>query len=141
MEALMDRSVVAKITAHFEALNALVPLHPICNESDYKKAVTALNQLLDAGGADETHPLAGLVTTIGVLIGTYEDRHNRAEVVPPIAVLRFLMEQHSLTQSDLPEVGTQGVVSEILRGKRTLNVRQIKALSVRFDLPASIFIE
>jgi len=50
------------------------------------------------------------------------------------------MEQHRLTQSDLPEVGTQGVVSEILRGKRELNVRQIKALSSRFHVQASVFI-
>ena len=33
-------------------------------------------------------------------------------------VLRFFMAEHSLSQSDLPEVGSQGVVSEILNGKR-----------------------
>ena len=48
--------------------------------------------------------------------------------------LRLLMEEHKLTQADLPEVGSQGVVSEILRGKRALNVRQIRALSKRFGV-------
>lgn len=140
MEALKDRAVVAEITFHFEALNSFVPLHPICDEQEYKKAVSALNQLLDAGAADEGHPLSGLVTTIGTLIGAYEDAHNPVEVVPPIAVMRFLMDQHHLTQSDLPEVGTQGVVSEILRGIRDLNVRQIKALSQRFHVPTNLFL-
>jgi HTH-type transcriptional regulator/antitoxin HigA len=28
------------------------------------------------------------------------------------------MDEHELTQSDLPEIGSQGVVSEILSGKR-----------------------
>jgi HTH-type transcriptional regulator/antitoxin HigA len=49
------------------------------------------------------------------------------------------MEQHGLLQGDLPEVGSQGVVSEILRGKRELNVRQIQALAERFHLPAGAF--
>ena len=54
--------------------------------------------------------------------------------------LRFLLEEHDLTQSDLPEVGSQGVVSEILGGKRTLNVRQIRALSERFGVSPAVFV-
>lgn len=140
MEALIDRVVVAEITSHYEALNALVPIHPISNPEDYAKAVTALNQLLDAGAADEDHPLAGLVNTVGALIGTYEDAHNPPEKVAPADVLRLLMDQHRLSQSDLPEVGTQGNVSEILRGKRQLNVRQIRSLAERFNVPTSVFV-
>jgi len=43
-----------------------------------------------------------------------------------IDALNALMEEHGLKQSDLSEIGSQGVVSEILSGKRQLNVRQIK---------------
>ena len=50
------------------------------------------------------------------------------------------MEEHELTQSDLPEVGSQGVVSEILSGKRKLNIRQIHALSERFGVSPSVFV-
>jgi HTH-type transcriptional regulator/antitoxin HigA len=49
------------------------------------------------------------------------------------------MAQQSLRQSDLPEVGPQSVVSEVLRGKRQLNVRQISRLAKRFKLPAEVF--
>jgi HTH-type transcriptional regulator/antitoxin HigA len=45
-----------------------------------------------------------------------------------------------LKQKDLPELGSQGVVSEILSGKRELNLRQIKALSKRFNVPVSVFV-
>jgi len=140
METVMDRVVVAEITTHFQALTAFVPLHPLSNQDDYAKAVATLNQLLDAGAAEEGHPLAGLVTTIGMLIGAYEDIHNPPEKVAPAAVLRLLMDQHRLSQSDLPEVGTQGVVSEILHGKRELNVRQIRELAARFNVPTSVFL-
>jgi HTH-type transcriptional regulator/antitoxin HigA len=50
------------------------------------------------------------------------------------------MEEFDLKQKDLSELGSQGVVSEILNGKRELNIRQVKALSDRFQVPGSVFI-
>jgi HTH-type transcriptional regulator/antitoxin HigA len=50
------------------------------------------------------------------------------------------MEQHELNQSDLTEIGSQGVVSEILTGKRELNVRQIRLLSDRFGVSPATFL-
>ena len=110
------------------------------NEAEYDSAVSALNHLLDAGAANEQDPLADLANTLGILISAYDDTHYPQAVVSPSAMLGFLMDQHSITQSQLPEVGTQGVVSERLNGKRALNLRQIKALAARFDVPASVFI-
>ena len=41
--------------------------------------------------------------------------------------------------ASLPEIGSQGVVSEILSGKRELNVRQIRALAAWFQcLPCGV---
>lgn len=140
MEAVMDRVVIAEITSRFQALSSVVPLHAIRTDTDYEKAVAALNRLLDAGAANENHPLADLVNTLGSLIGEYDDVHYPAQEVSPLAMLRFLMSENSLAQSDLPEIGSQGVVSEILNGKRDLNVRQIKALSGRFHVPPGVFV-
>jgi HTH-type transcriptional regulator/antitoxin HigA len=53
--------------------------------------------------------------------------------------LHYLMAEHGLAQSDLPEVGSQGVVSEILRGKRKLNLRQVQALAARFNVSPAVF--
>jgi len=140
MEALMNRSVVADITSHFQALSSVIPLHTIRTEDDYDKAVEALNQLLDAGAANEEHVLADLAHTLGALISEYDDVHYPVQNISPLAMLRFLMDQNHLTQSSLPEIGTQGVVSEVLSGKRELNVRQIKALSERFHVSPSVFV-
>lgn len=140
METLMDRKVIDDITARFLSLAEIVPLQTIRNAAGYDKAVAILNQLLDAGAADEHSPLADLTNALGGFIAEYEDVHHPAVEVSPAATLRFLMEQHALSQSDLPEVGSQGVVSEILRGKRELNIRQIKELVRRFQVPATLFI-
>lgn len=53
--------------------------------------------------------------------------------------LRELMNQHGLTQKDRPAIGVQSVVSAVLNGKHTLNVRQIGRLTARFNLPADAF--
>ena len=50
------------------------------------------------------------------------------------------MEQHHLKQADLSEIGSQGVISEILAGKRSLNIRQVQALSKRFAVSADTFL-
>jgi HTH-type transcriptional regulator/antitoxin HigA len=55
-------------------------------------------------------------------------------------MLQFFMEEHGLAQSDLPEIGSQGVVSEILSGKRKLNLRQVRALAERFHVSPTVFI-
>jgi HTH-type transcriptional regulator/antitoxin HigA len=50
------------------------------------------------------------------------------------------MREHELRQSDMPEIGTQGVVSEVLAGKRELNTRQIRKLAKRFGVSPAVFV-
>jgi HTH-type transcriptional regulator/antitoxin HigA len=140
METTMDRADVDTITSHFRALTSLVPLHPIRSEQDYDRAVAVLNQLLDAGVVDEQHALADLATMLGTLIAAYDDAHYPVAPVPPVAMLRFLMNQNQLTDSALPELGSQSTVAEVLNGTRELDTRQIKALAARFQVPASLFL-
>jgi HTH-type transcriptional regulator / antitoxin HigA len=56
------------------------------------------------------------------------------------AALAFLMEEYRLRQVDLPEIGSQGVVSEMLNVRRQLNVRQIRLLAKRFNVTPAVFI-
>ena len=112
----------------------------IRNEREYNAAVERLNDLLDEVGTGENHPLYGLLDTLGTLIEAYE---TEFEPLPPVSgadMLQYLMEEHDLRQADLPEIGSQGVVSEILNGKRELNVRQIRALAKRFEVSPAVFI-
>ena len=118
----------------------IAPLLTIRNEREYNAAVKRLNDLLDEIGDNEKHPLYGLLDTLGTLIEVYEEEHYPILEASGAEVLRFLMDEHGLTQSDLPEAGSQGVVSEILNGKRELNVRQIRALAERFKVSTAVFV-
>jgi HTH-type transcriptional regulator/antitoxin HigA len=110
------------------------------NETECNQLIRLLDNLIDIVRDDETHPLANLMDVLGVLIETYETKTIPEPPPDPVAVLKLLMEEHNLKQKDFPELGSQGVVSEILNGKRTFNLRQIKALSTRFKIPAAVFV-
>lgn len=71
METLTANKTTQVIN-HYAALCETVPLYPIKNEHDYEIAIDALNHLMDLGGADENHPLARLVTALGIFIESYE---------------------------------------------------------------------
>lgn len=60
--------------------------------------------------------------------------------VSPIEMLEFLMQEHNLGQSDLPEIGSQSLVSKILSGERHLTTDHIKKLSGRFGVSPVVFL-
>ncbi|MCK9800485.1 transcriptional regulator [Pseudomonas sp. MAFF 302030] len=109
------------------------------SEADYDGLVLALDELLDIIGEDEAHPLTSLVDIIGDWIEAYDEEHHPMPRVSGVEMLRCLMREHGLTQGDLPGVGAQSVVSEVLSGKRQLNLRQIRWLAGRFKVSMEVF--
>jgi HTH-type transcriptional regulator / antitoxin HigA len=116
------------------------PMLTIDSPASYKHACRLLDDLSDEIGDNEKHPLAGLMDTLGTLIAAWEAEHHPVPQAQPRQVLAFLMKEQGLKQADLKELGSQGVVSEILAGKRELNLRQVKALAKRFKVSAGVFL-
>ena len=110
------------------------------SKKDYTKLISLLDDIIDEVGNDVNHPLASLMETIGSLIEIYENRYVDENESNPVDTLNALMGEHNLKQSDLSEVGSQGVISEILAGKRKLNLRQINLLSKRFNVSPAVFL-
>ena len=110
------------------------------NEADYDALVIALDELLDLIGEDESNPLMSLVDILSDWIEAYDHEHRPMPLASGVDVLRAMMREHGLNQSDLPGVGPQSVVSEILSGKRQLNIRQIRWLAERFGVSVETFI-
>ena len=100
-----------------------------------------LNALLDVVGANERHPLAGLLDVLGDLVAGCEARELGLPDAEPRDVLRLLMEANELTQTELgAELGGQSVVSAVLNGKRAINARHASALAERFGVSPAAFI-
>ena len=108
----------------------------IQNERDYDLALERLNSLIDEVGTDEQHPLYSLLDTLGTVVHAWEEQHHPIPRSEGVDSLRFLMEEHELTQSDLPEVGSQGVFgdfgwkAEAEHPSNTCFVRTIRCLTL-----------
>ncbi|MSQ51081.1 MAG: transcriptional regulator [Betaproteobacteria bacterium] len=115
-------------------------LKPAKNKTQYLALVEALDAVLDAGGADESDPLEVLAAMLGDLVSAYEKKHYpMPKAMSAIEALRWFMARDGLRQSDLPEIGNQAKVSEILSGRRALNLRQARALAERFSVSIEMF--
>lgn len=111
------------------------------NNKELDHLVAQHDELLEKVGDKENHHLMGLVDVLSYLIMEYEDEHYQNLIGKGIDALKFLMESHQLEESDLPEVASKGAMSEIINGKRLLNLRQIKLLAKRFNVDPSTFID
>ena len=137
MNAIID---MQKLLPAWDQFRAATDISTIRDEAHYARMTQMLESLLDEAGGDERHPIMGLVDIVGDLIEDYETEQHHLPETSGIDALKFLMEQHGLKQRDLQEIGSQGVVSEILAGKRELNVRQVRALSERFGVSTATFL-
>lgn len=137
MNAYVDMKRLLPAWEHFRKATDIAPIR---DEAHYAHLVGVLEALLEETQGDESHPAMGLVDIVGDLVENYETEHYALAETSGIQSLKFLMQQHGLRQTDLPEVGSQGVVSEILAGKRELNIRQVRAISKRFGVSSATFI-
>lgn len=106
--------------------------------ADLKNALARIDRLIDAAdGTDKAEER----NILALIVHEYESRHFPLKPATTIDLLRYLMKAHGLAQSDVPEIGPQPLVSAVLAGKRTLNMRMISALAKRFQLSAASFID
>jgi HTH-type transcriptional regulator/antitoxin HigA len=118
-----------------------VKLSTIQTERHYRAMIKFMNNLLDKIGDRELHPLMGLLDVVTAFVRDYEGRNVEIPKAEPSAVLRLLMEQHDLRQTDLANIlGSQSNISEVLRGKREINARQARTLGKRFGVSPAVFI-
>jgi HTH-type transcriptional regulator/antitoxin HigA len=67
--------------------------------------VALMNQLLDVVGDDEAHPLASVLALVGDRIEGYDTDHFAIPASEPKEVLRFMLDQNGMKQSDLSDGG------------------------------------
>jgi HTH-type transcriptional regulator/antitoxin HigA len=111
----------------------------IHNDAELEAYTNALFQLtaLERPSRSEVEAIELLT----LLVERYEQEHYKIPAGDPASVVRFLIENQNLTQRDLiPQFGSESAVSMFLAGKRNLTLEQVRRLSLRFKLPADVFI-
>ena len=81
-----------------------------------------------------------LLELLVTLIEKFEEEHYQLNASTPHSLLQHLMEARDLKQSDLVGIlGSSGVVSEVINGKRDISKAQAKALGEFFHVPPMLF--
>ncbi|MDP4535309.1 helix-turn-helix domain-containing protein [Alkalimonas collagenimarina] len=116
----------------------------ISSDQQYDELLALMDELVEDYDANQV-----LIELLFPVLQEYEEtaerfkafNHRIEELDPGIAMLRLLIDQHGLTQSDFQqEIGGKSLVSQILSGKRSLTLGHIRALSKRFGVPAAMFV-
>lgn len=121
--------------------SAISPILTIRNEEEYEQAIKLLNDLITQIGTNEQHPLYNLLDTLGTLIEAYEADHYSIPTCSGSDILAYLIEEHRLGLSDLPEIGTSEKIEAILNKEQALTLSQIEQLAQRFKVQPQAFLD
>lgn len=137
-ELLINYKTIENLRASLEQLSPFVKFPK--NDKELEDLTKTLELLIEFAGHKDPK-LNFLIEIMTNNIVKYEDEHYPVKNVPGHEMLAYLMELHGIKQNELPEVGPQNVISDIIKNKRQLNLRQIKALAKKFNLSAETFME
>ena len=110
------------------------------NQKEYETLLGFVNELMDWTRHHKDERATSLLSLVASNIEAYENQRYPVKKISAIDMLSFLMDEHGLGQDDLPEIGSQSLVSKILCGKRQLTLEHIRSLSKRFGVSPSVFI-
>ncbi len=118
-------------------MTATIAIHPIKTDADVAEATQRLYSLRDSAPGSIEDDEASILAD---LIEAYEARHHPLPAFTGRDLLAQCMVDANLSQSRVPEIGPQSVVSAVLAGKRAINARMAVALARRFHLPVDAFL-
>lgn len=115
------------------------PLRPIRSDKELDEAVQMVDSLLDR--RDLAPEEEDYLEVLGDLIEQYE---SEAHPMPPMAdeeMLRHLIEAKGVSQTELSDATgiADSTISEILKGKRSLNRTHIGKLARYFNVSPEVF--
>jgi HTH-type transcriptional regulator / antitoxin HigA len=111
----------------------------IVSDDENEKAIALAEEL--SHRPERTPEEDALLELLIALIEKFEDENYPIPVTSPLEILKHLMEARDLIQENLVGViGSRGVVSEVMNGKRSISKAQAKALGEFFSVEPSLFI-
>lgn len=127
-------------TEDFVALVRKFPLRKIKTRKENVQALNFFRKVRSVGEDNLSQGEIDFLQVLGALIIQFERKHYAFEKPTPIEMLKYLMEEHGLTQNDLAaDFGGQATVSLVLSGKRDFTKSHIERLSKRFNVSPSLF--
>jgi HTH-type transcriptional regulator / antitoxin HigA len=124
------------------ALVQRLPLRPLRTAAGYEAAAKLLDTMVLR--ADLSDGEKDYVEALSVFIEDFDRRNNVFDTSgrTPLDMLRHLMEANDWDVTALGTLlGSKGIASEVLRGKRSLSKSHIFKLAERFNVDPGLFLE
>lgn len=116
-----------------------IVIKPIESEEDLDRYVKLVEPYFF--DKEKTPEELAIYKLLCLLIEEYEKEHYPDPEVAPLDLLLHLMEAGNLKQKDLVGIlGSKGVVSEVINGKREISKAQAKKLGERFGISYKDFL-
>ena len=113
----------------------------ITDWSEYDHVAPMMNKLAVIPEDRITPEQERLLDLLTLLIETYDEEHYQIPDAAPHEVIQLLMREPGLRNKDLePGLGSRGVTSEVISGKRKPSKTQIKKLGEFFGVAPEVFI-
>ncbi len=124
----------------FDLLTGLYDLRPIHTKKEHQAALKALKAIMRV--PDRNSDQNDYIKQLSNTIADYEAQKYRIEDKhDPIGNLKFLLEQHDMSSSDLGRLlGSRSLGSLVLNGHRALSKEHIRKLSEHFHVSPSVFL-
>lgn len=133
----------APLAGRFEQLVEMMAPQAIRSESQYRKTVSLVQQLMDRPKLTRGQSL--YLETLVQLVQAYENEQYAIDVngLNGLETLRFLLTEHEMSASDLARLlGVHvSMGSKILHGERSLTVEHVRKLADYFGVRAELFID
>jgi HTH-type transcriptional regulator/antitoxin HigA len=125
-------------TAYSNLLAKVAP-QVIETEAEYKRLLKVAEHFTFAKNlTPEEEALYKLIVS---LIETYEEDNYPVQVSSPYEILQHIMEASETSEADLVGIiGSNSIVSEIVKGNRNISAAQAKLLGDYFNVLPSLFI-
>jgi len=125
--------------ATYSNLLAEIAPRAIETEEEYDRLLAVAERLTFA--KNRTPEERALYKLLVTLIEVYETENYPMDKSEPHEILQHIMESSGTRQADLVGIiGSSGVVSEVVNGKRAISKAQAKALGDYFKISPSLFI-
>ena len=141
---MIHRKAASRQSDEFLDLVRAFPLKPIRTEVDHEAASRMLRRLV--GGTPERRFTSGqrdYLESLTILVRDYQQKHRMGQLaaLSPAQILRHLMEENTMTVTDLGHViGSRTAASMILSGRRNPSKTHMLRLAGRFSVDPSLFL-
>lgn len=117
-----------------ETLSAVIQ-----SEAEYDRLATAMNKLAVKPRLSPEEDR--LLDLLSALVEAYDQKHYAIPQATPAMVIQMLMQDRGLKNKDRePVLGSSGVTSEVINGKRNPSKAEVKALAQFFQVSLELFV-